>query len=587
LENSFIYFKLKIRRVKFSEKYTEKVKMNLENSKVLILGGWGLVGGAISKKLIGHNVKTLIISSLRQEEAEDAIKDLRKEFGENCPELKAEWGNLFTREEWKDIHYSTLLNDSETRMEIIKDTFLDLDDNIKENSFLFKLIAKHKPDLVIDCINTATGIAYSDVYKSSLTVINDFDNGVLDKDNVEMLMASTYIPQLIRHIQLLAEGLSEAKSKMYIKVGTSGTGGMGLNIPYTHSEDKPSRVLMSKNAVAGAQTLLMYLMARTPNSTIVKEIKPAATIAWKKITFDTVKKGGKSVRLYDMDMKDAFETKGEFDFENNDGVVDTGEDLKSVFIDTGENGIFSKNEFETISSLGQMEIVTPEEIADYLIFEAMGGNTGKDMIQGIDAFALGPTYRGGFLRNKAIKMLENLEEEKGIEGVAFELLGPPRLSKLLFESHILKLIYGDFNSFINDNIRNTREKVLNLIESNDGLRKQILSIGLPILINNEKFLKGQFVKVPVRIAGGNYDLNSENIDKWCSQGWIDLRESNLQLWQDRFKNIMSDSETMKYDTTSSRNYFDNTYWNNFNEITPGKIAGWIFEKEENGWRFKR
>ena len=587
MENSFIYFKLKIRRVKFSEKYTEKVKMNLENSKVLILGGWGLVGGAISKKLIGHNVKTLIISSLRQEEAEDAIKDLRKEFGENCPELKAEWGNLFTREEWKDIHYSTLLNDSETRMEIIKDTFLDLDDNIKENSFLFKLIAKHKPDLVIDCINTATGIAYSDVYKSSLTVINDFDNGVLDKDNVEMLMASTYIPQLIRHIQLLAEGLSEAKSKMYIKVGTSGTGGMGLNIPYTHSEDKPSRVLMSKNAVAGAQTLLMYLMARTPNSTIVKEIKPAATIAWKKITFDTVKKGGKSVRLYDMDMKDAFETKGEFDFENNDGVVDTGEDLKSVFIDTGENGIFSKNEFETISSLGQMEIVTPEEIADYLIFEAMGGNTGKDMIQGIDAFALGPTYRGGFLRNKAIKMLENLEEEKGIEGVAFELLGPPRLSKLLFESHILKLIYGDFNSFINDNIRNTREKVLNLIESNDGLRKQILSIGLPILINDDKFLKGQFVKVPVRRAGGNYDLNSENIDKWCSQGWIDLRESNLQLWQDRFKNIMSDSETMKYDTTSSRNYFDNTYWNNFNEITPGKIAGWIFEKEENGWRFKR
>lgn len=561
--------------------------MNLENSKVLILGGWGLVGGAISKKLIEHKPSTIIISSLKQEEAEDAVASLRKEFGKNCPNLIAEWGNIFTRNEWKDIHYAELLNDSNSRMEIIKDTFLDLDNNIKNNSFLFQLISKHQPDLVIDCINTATGIAYLDVYNSSLTVINDFDNGVLDKDNIEKLMASTYIPQLIRHIQLLAEGLNAASSKMYIKVGTSGTGGMGLNIPYTHSEDKPSRVLMSKNAVAGAQTLLMFLMARTPGATIVKEIKPAATIAWKKIVFDTVKKGGKAVRLYDMDIKDAFSTDGTFDFNNNSGIKDTGEDLKSVFIDTGENGIFSKSEFETISSLGQMEIVTPEEIADYLVFEAQGGNSGKDIIQGLDAFSLGPTYRGGFLRNKAMQMLEDLEVENGVEGVAFELLGPPRLSKLLFESHILKLIYNDFNSFINDNIRTAREKVLNLIENNDGLRKQILSIGLPILISEDKFLKGQFVKVPTKRVGTNYDFNTENIDKWSSQGWIDLRESNLQLWQDRFKNIISDSNNIKFDTTSSRNYFDNKYWNNFANIEPGKIAGWIFEKEENGWRFKR
>jgi hypothetical protein len=61
----------------------------------------------------------------------------------------------------------------------------------------------------------------------------------------------------------------------------------------------------------------------------------------------------------------------------------------------------------------------------------------------------------------------------------------------------------------------------------------------------------------------------------------------LQLWQDRFKNIISDSNNIKFDTTSSRNYFDNNYWNNFQIIEPGKIAGWIFEKEENGFRFKR
>jgi len=561
--------------------------MNLKNAKILILGGWGLVGSAISKKLIEKQVSNLIISSLKKEEAEDAVESLKKEYGDKAPNMIAEWGNIFTRKDWKDVNYSELLNKSETRMEIIKDTFLDLTDEIKTQSFLYSLLNKHKPDLVIDCINTATGIAYLDIYNSSLIVINDFDNGNLDKDNIEKLMASTYVPQLIRHIQLLGEGLKSAESKMYIKVGTSGTGGMGLNIPFTHSEDKPSRVLMSKNAVAGAQSLLMYLMARTPNSTIVKEIKPAATIAWKRIAYDEVRKGGKPVRLYDMKVENARTAEGEFDFSSDNNVEDTGENLKSVFIDTGENGIFSKSEFETISSLGQMEIVTPEEIADYLVFEAEGGNSGKDIIQGLDAFSLGPSYRGGFLRNKAMEILEQLESDNNVEGVAFELLGPPRLSKLLYEAQIIKILYKSFNAFLSENVSDVRKKVLEFVTNNSKFRSQILSIGLPILIEDKKYIKGSFVKVPMKKAGMNYEMTNENIDKWCFEGWIDLREENLGLWQKRFETIRNEAENIKYDLTSSRNYFDKKHWDNFELISPGKLAAWIFEKEEDGWRFKR
>ena len=50
---------------------------------------------------------------------------------------------------------------------------------------------------------------------------------------------------------------------MYLKVGTTGTGGMGLNIPFTHSEDKPSRVLLAKSAMAGAHSMLLFLLGRT------------------------------------------------------------------------------------------------------------------------------------------------------------------------------------------------------------------------------------------------------------------------------------------------------------------------------------
>ena len=69
------------------------------------------------------------------------------------------------------------------------------------------------------------------------------------------------------------QAMVKAGTGAYIKIGTSGTGGMGLNIPYTHSEEKPSRVLLSKSALAGAQTLLLFLMARTPGGPITQEIK--------------------------------------------------------------------------------------------------------------------------------------------------------------------------------------------------------------------------------------------------------------------------------------------------------------------------
>ena len=136
--------------------------------------------------------------------------------------------------------------------------------------------------------------------------------------------------------------MHDSKTKIYVKIGTSGTGGMGLNIPYTHSEEKPSRVLLSKSAVAGAQTLLLFLMGRTPDSGIIKEIKPAAAIAWKRITFDEIKKRGKPIEIVDVPLTEALPLKDEFEIKLDKKFNKAGYNLRSVFIDTGENGIFSR-----------------------------------------------------------------------------------------------------------------------------------------------------------------------------------------------------------------------------------------------------
>lgn len=563
--------------------------MEITGKKVLILGGWGLVGSALCHKIMEHKPSKLIVTSLKQTEVESALADLRAQYPNCDPKMfDGEWGNIFVRKELKDTPMGEILATPEKRMRVINDIFLSLDDEILKEATLYSMIEKHKPDLVIDAINTATTIAYQDVYNTTGTVLRDINKGELDKDNIEKMIASMYVPQLSRHIQILHAALIDNKTTMYLKIGTAGTGGMGLNIPYTHSEERPSRVLLAKSAVAGAQTLLLFLMARTPNACIVKEVKPTATICWKRITKDKVYRKGQPIPLVDMSIKDAHKVDGKFTFSDDKGVKSTDKFFESVFIDTGENGIFSKAEFEAITSIGQMEMITPEEIAQNAVWEIIGGNSGNDVIQGLDAFTMGPTYRAGTLRHRALDILSRLEEEHGIDSVAFELLGPPRLSKLIFEAYLMRKLYGSINNVLKADSKELSDKAFEMIKTNDELRSQMLSIGLVIMLPDGKsYLRGKDVKIPLREGNDVLVADQAQIDKWCYEAWVDLRPSNFDDWKDRFTAIKKQLDSHRANDSSSRYNYNEEYWKGFETINEGKIVGWVFENEDHGWRFKR
>lgn len=563
--------------------------MELKGKKVLILGGWGLVGSALCHKIMEHSPGKLIVTSLKKSEAEDAVKNLQEQYPlHNKDMFVPVWGNIFVRNEYKDTPMGEILATPVMRKKIINDIFMGLDAEILNESTLYQIINQHKPDLIIDAINTATTIAYQDVYNTTSTVIRELEKEEFNKDDVEKMIASMYVPQLSRHIQILHSALTDAKVTMYLKIGTAGTGGMGLNIPYTHSEERPSRVLLAKSAVAGAMTLLLFLMARTPGGCIVKEVKPTATIAWKRITKDKVYRKGQPIPLVDMDIPDAHKIDGKFTFSNDRGVKSTDKFFESVFIDTGENGIFSKAEFEAISSIGQMEMITPEEIAAAAVFEIIGGNSGNDVIQGLDAFTMGPTYRGGSLRHRALNILDELEKEHNVDSVAFELLGPPRLSKLLFEAYLMRKIYSSVNNVLNTDSKEISEKAFEMIKLNDELRSQMLSIGLVILLPDGKsYLRGKEVTIPVKAGLDELEADKNQIDKWCYEAWIDLRPENFDQWKERFNNIMNQVKGNQNNDTSSRYNYNEEYWKKFESIDEGKIVGWVFENEDHGWRFKR
>ncbi|MBN2572234.1 MAG: short-chain dehydrogenase [Ignavibacteriales bacterium] len=565
--------------------------MDIQNKTVMVFGGWGLVGNAVVHKLIPEKPKNIIVTSLRQSEAEGYVEQLKKEFP-NLPKdyFVPWWGNIFVRNEFKDMNRFDVLADPQKRKILMNDIMDELTEDVLKNSSIYQVVMKYKPDILVDCVNSATGIAYQDIY----SVVRNVRKIIDKKPSIEILAEETekmictiYIPQLIRHIQIMYASMNAANTKIYVKIGTSGTGGMGLNIPYTHSEEKPSRVLLSKSSVAGAHTMLLFLMGRTPEGAITKEIKPTAAIAWKRIGFGEITKGGKVIELVNVDVKDAVNLDGKLKLKLDERFKTTGDTLKSVFIDTGENGTFSRGEFETITAQGQMEYVTPEEIAEDVIYEIKGGNTGHDIINALDNATLEPTYRAGFLQHTAVQKLKELEKQHNKDSVAFELLGPPRLSKFLYELYLIKLICGKMKDIPNYKADELSAKAFQIISSDTNLRSEIVSIGIPVLLPDGKsLLRGNDIKIPPFRGENELEINERNIELWSKDGWVDLRVSQMENWINRIKAIMDEANAIPEDNTSSLHVRTKAYWNNFEEIDLGKVVSWIFIKEEHGKRMK-
>src|SRR5581483_4745377 len=193
----------------------------------LILGGGGMIGAQVVHEIARHlQPRSVIICSRELSEVEETIAHCRRE-----------------------------ISSVESRAAMYDDVFHDFE-AAYARSQLAQLILKHKPHVIVDSINTATAISYQDVYTASEIAKASFDALKHSMDNAsnaalaeqsevaqrdfEALLIQQSIPQLIRHVLIMQRAMTEAGTRLYLKIGTTGTGGMGLNIPYTHSEDKPS-----------------------------------------------------------------------------------------------------------------------------------------------------------------------------------------------------------------------------------------------------------------------------------------------------------------------------------------------------------
>ena len=545
--------------------------MNIENRNVLVLGGYGLVGTAVCRELLARKPGRIQIHSLRPEEAEQARAELLSEWPD--ADIVTSSGDMFA------------LLDGASRLEEISFQLDPLDKEGFHRFRLHDLLVRSRPDVVIDCVNTSTAIAYGDIYgkaKTTLERLAESGDGGVDRETVESLLETLYVPRLIRHFQVLYQGMIEAGTRVYVKVGTTGTGGMGLNIPYTHSEERPSRVLLSKSALAGAQSMLLFLMGRTPGAPITKEIKPAAAIAWKKVAHGPIVRRRREIHRIEARPRPLGATLSTVD---PDAARVLDEPLEAAYIDTGENGIFSLEEFATLTTAGQMEFVTPEEIAHYLVLEIEGANTGHDVVNALDNAVLGPTYRAGVLRHWALERMNELQEEHGTRSVAFEMLGPPHISKLLFEAHLLREAFGTMEAVRESSAEQVRDRLDALVREKPELASDVAAVGIPILLASGELLRGPELLVPKDAR--EVEVTSENIEAWARDGWADLRLANCRKWVERFRAIAREAASIPEDDSSSRYLRTAQFWQAAGRIQPGKVTGWVLSVEEEGARLKR
>jgi hypothetical protein len=586
----------------------------MSDKTILLLGGAGLVGVQVARQ-IARDIRPekIILATLYQREIREVMPPLEKEF----PQVQfiGLWGDVFVRADFTEEKRMALLQSADRRQDLFEDMMGDTDATYARSQ-LVKVILEHKPDVIVDSINTATAISYQDAYTASILAKQKVDalfarlenlgravrqpdvseselneamlQGIIELDKMrkeakrafDVLILSQAVPQLVRHSVLILRAMEEVKTRLYLKIGTTGTGGMGLNIPYTHGEDKPSAKLMAKTAVGFAHTGLMFLMARTPGAPIVKEIKPAAMIGYSDIALRSITERGEQVHLY----KSRKEKVGDqLTLRENVSTYENLGKLQMVVVDTGENGMFTKGEFAAITAVQQMEFITPEEIASKVVLEIKGQNTGGDVIAAVDGAVLDPTYRAGVLRRSALEEISRLEDELDIPSIALGQLGPPELSKLLYEAYLLKARYGTLSRVLRQRPKRIADALYHYVLRNTSLRNTIASVGLPILSPDSKnLLRGPMIRIPERADVNTVLLTPESIDQYARKGWVDLRPENFVCWKERIEKMRHAKRQLPHRGSAAitmEAYLDE-------EIHIGDVVAWVFNNEEIGYRIK-
>jgi len=146
--------------------------MDLRDRTAMILGGSGLVGHAVARRLLATAPRRLVLVALFEPYRGRATIDV-------------EWGNVFLPASLAQLERGAVVANPEQRRLVLQDLLGELTDDVLQRSFLYQLLLKYKPDAVVDSINTATAFAYQDPIESAQQLLALATEGKVDRAAVE------------------------------------------------------------------------------------------------------------------------------------------------------------------------------------------------------------------------------------------------------------------------------------------------------------------------------------------------------------------------------------------------------------------
>ena len=325
---------------------------------------------------------------------------------------------------------------------------------------------------------------------------------------------------------------------------------MGLNIPYTHSEEKPSRVLLSKSALAGrphpapvpdgahargahhqgdqaGRRHRLEARSATARSCAAAGPCPSSTPSPRRPSRSSrARASGRWTRA---------------------AAEPPARPSKSVFIDTGRERDLLSRGVQRHHHQRADGVRDPGGDRRRGRPRAAGRQHRPRRDQRPRQRGHGPDLPGRpHAPLGAREAPRTSRRSTSVRSVAFENLGPPRLSKLLLRGRPPAPHLRHHGPRARRRPRPSSPAAPPTLVAARRARADasILSIGIPILLPGRTSPARAGVQDP---AGGRCRARPtrsrpERIESWAHAGWVDLREANMAVWRDRFDRIEAEIE---------------------------------------------
>src|SRR3989344_563504 len=401
----------------------------------LILGA-GQIGKAAAIKLFARKeVKRVIIHTLTEQEAKEATIYLEHHRPRHVA-IDSSWGDILGPVERAGL-------DPTQRQAFAFDYYYrPFCADTTERSGLYQIIKRWRPEYIIDAVNTATIFGYhGKLYEieRALWQQSHLSEDTPSRNHLtqELLMAA-FVPKMTRFIQVLERAMLDFGIRRYVKVSTTGLGGMGLNIPYTHGDPSETGIttrLLGKIAAAGILNQLLWNLSHT-HGLDIRIVIPATLVGWEpvreyEIYHDQKSNGKEPLRV----VEDAKPERFAWGSELTSATPSTKKALKILSVGSGENEPYGLAEAAAISSSLQMGSITKEEVANATVETALGSDR-HNILAALDQVVLGPSYQGAETRRTILEVLEKLEEGEALPSIVTGNLGP-RVAKHLVELYLI------------------------------------------------------------------------------------------------------------------------------------------------------